>query len=156
MGAGMRLEGYVRVTMPPKIIVTGRYDGVDYVFKPDTPLDVPEIVAQHVFGFGLKDKSQALARLGWARTSDEIVMALEKLGTVQFDEPPEMVEVPRKARTKKTGDARPLVNAGGPKVIVAETLSDPATIAPEVSHGGVLMEAPPEPQGQPEGDDQVF
>lgn len=132
----MRLEGHVRVTVD-KCPVSGRYDGQDYVFKPGVPLDVPEIVAQHVFGWGLKDKSQALARLGWARNSDEMDSAMEKLSTVKFDEPPEMIEAPRKPRAPKTtGDARPLVNAGGPKVIVAESLTDPATITPGTDSEG--------------------
>lgn len=109
--------------------VRGRYDGIDYLFKAKTPLDVPEEVAKHVFGFGLKDKSQALARLGWAKTSEDFEAGLRKLARVQFDEPPEMVEAPRKPRAKKgTGDARPLVNAGGPKVIVPESLTDPGTV----------------------------
>lgn len=124
----MRLEGHVRVTIPDGRVI-GRYDGADYVFKAGEPLDVPEIVAQHVFGFGLTDKSAALARLGWATKTEEIEQAMERLFQVQFDDPPEMIEVPRKQRApKKAGDARPLVNAGGPKVIVAGSVTDPAML----------------------------
>jgi len=100
---------YVRIVNHNKD-VAGRFNGKDYVFKTGKPVDVPEIVARHVFGFGLEDKSSALSRLGWARTSDELEAGLEKLAKVTFDDPPDMIEAP-----KRTGTAGPPVNAGGTK-----------------------------------------
>jgi hypothetical protein len=98
---------YVRIVNHNKD-VAGRFNGKDYLFKTGKPLDVPEIVARHVFGFGLEDKTAALSRLGWARTSDELEAGLEKLAKVSFEDPPEMIEAP-----KRTGTAGPPVNASG-------------------------------------------
>jgi hypothetical protein len=101
---------FIRITNHNKS-VTGRFNGKDYLFATGKPVDVPELVARHVFAFGLEDKTAALNRLGWARTSDEIEAGLEKLGKVTFEDPPEMIEAPRKG--KRTGTAGPPVNAGG-------------------------------------------
>ena len=100
-------SNYVRIVNHNKD-VTGRFNGKDYLFKTGKPTDVPELVARHVFGFGMEDKTSALSRLGWARTSDEMEAGLEKLAKVTFDDPPEMIEAP-----KRTGTAGPPVNAGG-------------------------------------------
>jgi hypothetical protein len=100
-------SNYVRIVNRNKD-VAGRFNGKDYLFKTGKPLDVPEIVARHVFGFGLEDKTAALSRLGWARTSDELEAGLEKLAKVSFEDPPEMIEAP-----KRTGTAGPPVTAGG-------------------------------------------
>lgn len=43
-----------------------RYDGEDFVFPPGEKVAIPTEAAQHFFGYGLKDKSQILTRLGWA------------------------------------------------------------------------------------------
>jgi hypothetical protein len=106
--------GYIRVINNNERSIMGRYAGVDYHFKPGNPVDVPEIVAAHVFGFGKEDKTQALARLGWMRTSDELEFGLEKLSKVSFDDPPEMIEAPVQPKRKKlTSPAGPPVEAGG-------------------------------------------
>lgn len=100
---------YVRVTNHNRSFV-GRWNGKDYKFEQGKPIDVPEVVAQHIFAFGQDDKSVALSRLGWARSSDELEAGLEKLAKVTFEEPPDLVEVPR-----RTGTAGPPVSAGGTK-----------------------------------------
>jgi hypothetical protein len=117
----------------PKGII-GRYAGKNYHFKKGVPLDVPEVVAQHVFAFGLEDKSAALNRLGWARTSEEIEAGMEMLGKIVFDDPPEMIEAPKKTKGKKasadtdaddeTGTAGPPVNAGGTKGVAIKGAPD--------------------------------
>jgi hypothetical protein len=110
--------GYIRVVNHNKSVV-GRYAGKDYHFDTGKPVDVPEIVAQHVFAFGKDDKTQALNRLGWARTSDELETGMAMLKKVVFDDPPEMIEAPKgskRGRPKadaETGTAGPPVNAGG-------------------------------------------
>jgi hypothetical protein len=113
-------EGYIRVinNTDLKKPIVGRYAGRDYVFNKGVPVDVPEIVARHVFDFGKDDKSQALARLGWAQSSEEIEAGMERLGQISFEDPPEMIEAPKPARGKKngakeTGTAGPPVNASG-------------------------------------------
>jgi len=110
--------GYIRVTNGNASLV-GRFNGRDYHFKQGVPIDVPELVAKHVFGFGMADKSVALNRLGWARSSDELEAGMEKLSKVSFDDPPEMVEAPKPARGRHpkaaddTGTAGPPGAAGG-------------------------------------------
>lgn len=42
----------------------GRYDGHDYVFKTDKPVELSLEAASHIFGLGNDDKSQALNMLG--------------------------------------------------------------------------------------------
>ena len=110
--------GLIRVINHNEFTVDGRYAGKDYVFKPGVPLDVPEIVAWHVFDFGKQDKSQALNRLGWARTSEEYPKGMKFLDNITFEDPPEMIEAPTQSRKvkrvgQKTGTAGPPVTAGG-------------------------------------------
>ncbi len=115
---------YVRVINknPGKPIV-GRFNGKDYTFKTNVPLDVPQIVAQHIFGFNLDDKMPCLNRLGWMQVSTEYDEGMAKLANVIFDEPPEMIEAPKKRGKKaspdpnedeedETGSAGPPANAG--------------------------------------------
>jgi hypothetical protein len=117
--------GLIRITNNNEKSIVGRYAGVDYHFKPGSPVDVPEIVATHLFAFGQDDKAIALARLGWAVSSDQIDAGLEKLARVEFTDPPEMIEAPSKPKAaKKTGPAGPPVDASG-------------------SEGGSLMKRPP-------------
>jgi hypothetical protein len=113
---------YIRVTNGNSKPVHGRYAGRDYVFKPGVPLDVPEAVARHVFDFGKDDKAQALNRLGWAKSSDDLDAGMAMLAKISFDDPPELIEAPkaqvegkrgRKALPHSTGAAGPPVNAGG-------------------------------------------
>jgi hypothetical protein len=132
--------------------VHGRYAGKDYVFKPKVPVDVPEVVARHIFGFGMNDKTQALNRLGWARSSDEIEAGMEMLGNVTFDDPPEMIEAPPKAKSGK--------KKAGAKDPADET--DPAGPPVEVSgtEGGGMKSPPTGPkigeEESAEGDDSEF
>jgi hypothetical protein len=102
-------DNYVRVTNGNKSFV-GRFNGKDYKFDQGKPVDISLIAARHIFGFGLEDKTSALNRLGWARSSDELEAGLEKLAKVSFDDIPDLVEVPR-----RTGTAGPPVSAGGTK-----------------------------------------
>lgn len=108
--------GYIRVINGNDFAVQGRFSGKDYAFKPDIPLDIPLEVAAHIFDFGKKDKSIALARLGWARTSDELAAGMKKLDKIVFDDPPELVEVPREKKKRgkpdQTGAAAPIGNSG--------------------------------------------
>lgn len=87
---------HVRITSTKETILS-RWNGVDYVFKPNDPVDVPTWVAAHIFGFGSEDKSNALARLGWAQSSDQIPAALERLKGVKFGASPALVDAPEPA-----------------------------------------------------------
>jgi hypothetical protein len=100
---------HVRVTNGTDKPIKGRWDGKDYMWKPGAHLDVPLIVAKHVFGFGGSDveKMNAFHNLGWARTTNDLETAEERMQLIQFADCPELVEV------SSIGNVRPLVNAGG-------------------------------------------
>jgi hypothetical protein len=61
-----------------------RFDGEDYSFPPGEKTQIPIDAARHMFGYGLKDKSETLVRLGWA-------MRLNK-ETKRFEEDPTGVQ----------------------------------------------------------------
>jgi hypothetical protein len=94
----LNLDDFVRVTQTTGEDILGRYDGVDYTFPHDMPVDVHKAVAVHIFGFGLpdestdarvQDKTPALLRLGWISNSENKKAALERLRMgVRFEEIP--------------------------------------------------------------------
>lgn len=71
----------------------GRYDGIDYVFAVGKTVAIPDMAAQHIFGYGLVDKQPTLVRWGLMKTSTDIDGALKWLGNFVFGEQPEP-EVP--------------------------------------------------------------
>lgn len=78
-----------------KQAIYGRYNGKDYIFAFEQPVNVHVDVARHIFGLGLDDKSDALSRLGWASASDQVAEAMERLFLVSFDDLPELMEATR-------------------------------------------------------------
>lgn len=113
---------YVRVKNTMADTIVGRFAGKDYYFKKGEPLDIHLDAARHIFGFKQEDKSSALARLGWATSSDQIPAAMDRLMKVSFSpspplidqelrEPP-MAESAAEQVPERTGDAFPLVNGG--------------------------------------------
>lgn len=78
--------GFVRVTNSTGEDIEGMYDGIPYLFENGKPLDVPEIVASHCFGYGVADKQAVLARLGWLSTSDKRKEALARLNQIAIQE----------------------------------------------------------------------
>lgn len=59
------------------------WDGKTYEFLPRKPIEVPLVLAQHAFGYGLSDKTDALVRLGWIKTANDLPEGLERLN--QFE-----------------------------------------------------------------------
>ena len=107
-------DNYVRVISHLDKPFVGRFNGRDWKFIPEQPVDLPEEAAAHIFDFGRADKTRALLRLGWAKSGDELNPENENLMKISFEEPPEMIEAPKKPKAhKKTGTAGPPVNAGG-------------------------------------------
>lgn len=112
---------HVRVTSMTETI-TGRFDGEDYQFLPNTPVDIHLDVAAHIFGFGKPDKSQALARLGWATSSDAIPKAMERLSKIRFTKSPPLIDAPETPLEQavsaservpnQTSGSRPLAQGG--------------------------------------------
>jgi len=108
------LSEYVRVTNRTGSTIKGRYDGVDYLFKPGDETDVHHLAAAHIFGFGLDDKTNAFLRLGWL-TSGSYEEGIERLKDIQFGDVPSPatnIESARKPRGKKTGSPTPLADVG--------------------------------------------
>lgn len=60
------------------------YDGIRYVFAVGIPVEVPSIVCNHVFGYGVDNKMPYLQRLGWMTHSGEYKKALERLNSFAF------------------------------------------------------------------------
>lgn len=67
------------------ILIDG-WDGQKYEFLPRKPVEVPRIVAQHVFGYGLESKTEVLVRLGWTKTANDLPEALAKLKQFEISE----------------------------------------------------------------------
>jgi hypothetical protein len=82
------LSNYVRVRNNSTKDLTGRYDGIDYVFRVNQVTDVHEDVARHIFGFGETDKTRAFLRLGWTANGATMEDALQRLNDFEFGEVP--------------------------------------------------------------------
>lgn len=97
--------------------IEARYDGRDYVFQPKITQALSEDAARHIFGYGEKDKTRALLRLGWIPNGADKSAALERLNGIQFlaveepkfkDEP--VSDLPRSVAQGEDGP-RPLTAA---------------------------------------------
>lgn len=95
--------------------LVARYDGVDYTFEPGVVMAVSDEAARHIFGYGEKDKSRALLRLGWIQNGATMDSGLERLSQFQFlaaeeprfkDEP--TIELPRRVRSDERATETPL------------------------------------------------
>ena len=125
---------YVRVHNQTDETIPGRYDGEDYEFPARGSMDVPKVVAAHVFGLGAKDKSACLARLGWLTTSDQMKVALAKLNQIRFEEIElvgRVIEEDDGATSQQIAPAR--IGAASPRV------------SPDGDTGASLALAPAEP-----------
>lgn len=63
---------------------TDRFDGVDYVFEPETPVKVPVYAAQLFFGYGNDNKTEAFVRSGRMSNTAQYDQCMEWLGNFQF------------------------------------------------------------------------
>ena len=66
-----------------------RYAGTDYYWEPGEKVAISEEAAAHMFGFGRKDKTENLVRLGWNWNEQEGIKRLAKFVFTQA----QMVEV---------------------------------------------------------------
>jgi hypothetical protein len=113
----------VRNGLPTKI--RGRFNGITYEWTPGESVDMPVAAAQHLFGFGLDDKTSAFHRLGWVNSQATVEDAQLKLSMMSFDPIQQVFQMAGKkakklSRTAQairdeqgTGNDRSLVNAGG-------------------------------------------
>ena len=101
----LNLDEFVRITQTVQDKIVGRYDGINYTFPHNVPVDVHKAVATHIFGFGLpevsedqrvQDKTACLMRLGWVSNSGDRESGLESLRKhVMFEEIPPFPNVLR-------------------------------------------------------------
>lgn len=104
MSGGMQT---VRVISHLAVTLQGRFDGEDFVFRPEKPTDLSLDAARHIFGLGEEDKSSALNKLGLLipgkHTLQEALEALEKItfleAQVVFPDEDEPDPAPRGRRT---------------------------------------------------------
>lgn len=116
------MEGKSRLA---KQAIYGRYNGKDYLFPFEQPVNVHIDVARHIFGLGLDDKSDALSRLGWVRSSEQMGEAIERLFLVQFDDLPELMEQAR-FKSPDIAHASGLVKGDGTEGAPKGAPKDPA------------------------------
>lgn len=122
---------HVRVTSG-KETIKARYNGQEYEFRPGEPVDVHQTVAAHIFGFGHEDKSTALARLGWAQSSDQLPAAMTRLQGIRFTTAPPLIERPEPdVITASAGERMPnRTSSGAPIAGGGEAGAPPQAGAP--------------------------
>jgi hypothetical protein len=64
--------------------LTDGFNGVTYNFACGEEVEVPEIAAKHIFGYGDDNKEPYFVRLGWMKMSTDYRMAMERLATFSF------------------------------------------------------------------------
>jgi hypothetical protein len=60
------------------------FDGTAYNFEPGKEIELSEVAAKHIFGYGEDNKEPYLIRLGWMKMSNQFNMAMERLGHFSF------------------------------------------------------------------------
>jgi hypothetical protein len=63
-------------------------DGTVYHFEPGKEVEIPEIAAKHIFGYGDDDKEQYFVRLGWMKMNTDLPRAKERLAEFSFSNEP--------------------------------------------------------------------
>ena len=60
------------------------FDGVTYDFACGKEVEIPEVAAKHIFGYGDDNKEPYLVRLGWMKMNTDYPIAMERLATFSF------------------------------------------------------------------------
>lgn len=114
--------------------LTALYDGKKFEFPADEKVTTPisEEAARHIFGYGERDKTRALLRLGWVQNGANVEAAEERLGRFQFlavedikfkeDSGDSTLHLPRKVASDGPANAAPL---SAEEQAHAETLKKP-------------------------------
>jgi len=110
------LSEYVRVTNRTGVPIEGMYDGISYLFEVNEPTDVHHLVATHIFGFGVTDKTNAFHRLNWLNDRMSMKDALNRLNAIEFSEVPNpstnITAAVTKPRRTKSNSPTPLADVG--------------------------------------------
>jgi hypothetical protein len=135
----------IRVTNTYDETIKGRWNGRDFVFKKDVPVDMPIAAAEHIWGFGIDDPAmrvRSFNNTGILHKRGTYDACVEWMKGIRFAEPPPLVEMsegdPRRkitrGRLKKVAAANPSVNGDGEAGGLGDTGSpdDPDEGAAEV------------------------
>ena len=60
------------------------FNGVSYNFACGKEVEIPEVAAKHIFGYGDDNKEPYLVRLGWMKMNTDFPLAMERLGKFSF------------------------------------------------------------------------
>ena len=63
---------------------TDSFDGTTFHFEPGKPVELPEIAAKHIFGYGDDDKEPYFVRLGWMKMSTDLPAAKDRMAQFSF------------------------------------------------------------------------
>ena len=69
----------VAVTNTGDAVFEDGFAGEKYTFRPGKAVEIPEAAAEHIFGYGIEDKTSHLARLGWIETRNDVPKGMERL-----------------------------------------------------------------------------
>ena len=64
------------------------FGGVFYNFVQGSTVEIPLEAAKHIFGYEQEDKTPYLARLGWAKTTNELKDGLQRLSKWELSTQP--------------------------------------------------------------------
>jgi len=99
--------------------VKASWDGVLYEMPPGSTVEVPVHLAHAYFGYDDTDKEQAVMRLGWVQTANDMPAALERLAAfhVTRDKPEDCRSLSPAAVRAFPGNSKRVV--GGARIIDA-------------------------------------
>jgi hypothetical protein len=60
------------------------YSGTEYVFEPNSEIEIPEDAAKHIFGYDDDNKEPYLVRLGWMKMNTDFPIAMDRLRKFSF------------------------------------------------------------------------
>jgi hypothetical protein len=64
---------------------TGRFNGIDYEFPVGEPVIIPDDAGVHIFAIGKWEKTEVLARHGWAKATDPREVGVAILNNFAFE-----------------------------------------------------------------------
>jgi hypothetical protein len=94
-----------------EVTIKARYNGEDFTFSPGVTVACSELAAAHIFGYGEKDKTRALHRLGWMTSAGQYEQGLQRLDDFAFlaveetkfkEEAPTTLHLPKKGMPQDT------------------------------------------------------
>lgn len=61
------------------------FNGVAYHFATGSEVEIPELAAKHIFGYGDDNKEPYFVRLGWMKMNTDLPAAVARLATFSFN-----------------------------------------------------------------------